>query len=76
MKTLPDALGTVENVSGNAKHENGSGRRRYHRKQVRERKTLKRDPTLSIQPKTSPGAQNIKTGADLYRRKLVQERKT
>jgi hypothetical protein len=32
MKTGPDSLGTAENVSGSAKHENGSRRPRYRRK--------------------------------------------
>jgi hypothetical protein len=39
MKTGPDLLGTVENKSGSAKHENGTRRPRYHRKRVRERKS-------------------------------------
>jgi hypothetical protein len=57
MKTGPDALRTAENVSGSAKHENESGRPRYRRTRIRE-------PTPSEPPKTSPGAQNIKTGPD------------
>jgi hypothetical protein len=64
MKTLPDALDTAENESGDAIHENESGRRLYRRKLVRECKTLKRDLTPSIPSKMSPGMQNIKTGAD------------
>jgi hypothetical protein len=79
-KTGPDALGTAENESGHAKHENGTGLPRYHRKRVRERKTLKldttpsvppkicpgakKDPTPSVSPKTSLGAQNMKTGPE------------
>jgi hypothetical protein len=39
MKTGPDALGTNENESGSAKHENGTRRLRYRRKRVWERKT-------------------------------------
>jgi hypothetical protein len=39
MKPGHDALGTAENEFGSAKHENGTRRRRYHRKRVRERKT-------------------------------------
>jgi hypothetical protein len=39
MKKGPNALATVENESGSAKHENGTRRPRYRRKQVRERKT-------------------------------------
>jgi hypothetical protein len=33
-KTGPDALGSSENESGHAKHENGTRRPRYHRKRV------------------------------------------
>jgi hypothetical protein len=64
METGPDALGTAENESGSAKLENGTLRPRNRRKRVRERKTLKRDPTPSEPPKTSPGAQNMKTEHD------------
>jgi hypothetical protein len=39
MKTGPVALGTVENESGRAKHENGTQRPRYNRKRVWARKT-------------------------------------
>jgi hypothetical protein len=39
MKTEPDTLGTAENESGRAKHENGTRRTRYHRIRVWERKT-------------------------------------
>jgi hypothetical protein len=39
MKKGTDALGTVENESRSAKHENGNRRPRYSRKRVRERKT-------------------------------------
>jgi hypothetical protein len=39
MKTGPDAIGTAENESGLTKHENGTGRHRYCRKLIRERKT-------------------------------------
>jgi hypothetical protein len=59
-----DAHGTVENESGHTKHENVTRRPRYRRKRVRESETLKRDPTPSVPPKMSPGAQNIKTGPD------------
>jgi hypothetical protein len=34
IKTGLDALGTVENESGSAKHENGTRRPRYRRKRV------------------------------------------
>jgi hypothetical protein len=84
MKTGLGALGTAENESWSAKHENDNGH-------------AKRDPTHSLPPKTSPGAQNLKTGPDAhgttenesgsakhenvtgrprYRRKRVRERKT
>jgi hypothetical protein len=66
MKTGPDALRTVENESGSTKHENGTRRPRYRRKRVRARKIRKRDPTHSVPPKTSPGAQNMKTGLDAH----------
>jgi hypothetical protein len=64
MKTGPDALDTIENDSESAKHENGTRRPQFRRKGVRERKTLKRDPTTSVPPKMSPGAQNMKSGPD------------
>jgi hypothetical protein len=64
MKTGPDALVNEENESRSAKHQNGTQRPRYRRKRVQERKTLKRDPTPSVPPKTSPGAQNMKTRLD------------
>jgi hypothetical protein len=64
MKTGPKALGTIENDSGSAKHENGTRRRRYRRKRFREGNIYKRDPTPSVPPKTSPTTQNMKTGPD------------
>jgi hypothetical protein len=64
MKTGPDTLGTTENESGSAKHENKTRRPRYRRKQVRMRKSRKQDPTPSVQSITSPGAQIKKTGPD------------
>jgi hypothetical protein len=39
MKIGLDALGTAENMFGSGKHEKESGRTRYRRKRVRERKT-------------------------------------
>jgi hypothetical protein len=59
-----DVLGTVENESESAKYKNWTGRPQYDPKLVRECKTCKRDPTSSVRPKTSPGAQNMKTGPD------------
>jgi hypothetical protein len=64
MKTGLDALGTAENESGHAKHENMTPHPPYRRKQVRERKTKKLEPTPSVPPKMSPGVQNKKTGPD------------
>jgi hypothetical protein len=66
MKTGSDALGTIENGSGNAKHENWTRRPRNCRKRVQEPKLLKRDPTPSVKPKISPGAQNMKKGPDVH----------
>jgi hypothetical protein len=62
MKTGPDALGTAGNDSRSTKDENWIRHPRYRRKHVRARKTLKWEPTPSVSPKTSPGAQNMKTG--------------
>jgi hypothetical protein len=62
MVTVPDALGTVENEFGRAKHKNGTQHIWHRRKLVRERKTCNRDPTPTVPPKMSPGAQNMKTG--------------
>jgi hypothetical protein len=62
MKTGPDALGTAENEFVRANHENGTRRPQYRQNRVRARKKGKRDPTLSVPPKTSQGAQNMKTG--------------
>jgi hypothetical protein len=75
MKTGPDALGTAENESDNAKHENGTRRTRHRRNRVRERKTLKRDPTTSLLLKMNVGAQNMKTRLDaLYTAENESER--
>jgi hypothetical protein len=59
-----DALGTAQNESGSATHEKGSKRPQYPQKQVRERKTRKRELMPSVTPKTSPEAQNMKTVPD------------
>jgi hypothetical protein len=64
MKKVPATLGTAENESGSAKHENGTQRPRYRRKLVRERRTGKQNPTPSVSPKKGPGADNMKTGFD------------
>jgi hypothetical protein len=57
-------LGTTENESGRAKHENGTRRPRYCRKWLWERKTWKVDPTSSVPSKMSPGAENMKRDSD------------
>jgi hypothetical protein len=62
MKTGHDALKTVENESGSAKHKNGTRRPPYRRIRVRERKTRKRDMSHPVLPETSLGAQNMKKG--------------
>jgi hypothetical protein len=66
MKMVPDALGIAENESGRAKREKGTRRPRYRRKRVRARKTRNRDPTPSVPPKMSLGAQNMTTGPDAH----------
>jgi hypothetical protein len=60
MKTGPDALGTAENESERAKHENGTRHPRYRGKRLWE-------PTPSIPLKISSSAQNMKTGPDALR---------
>jgi hypothetical protein len=62
MKTGPDAHGTAESEFGSDKHENETWRPRYRQKRFRARKIWKRDPTISVPPKMSPGAQNMKNG--------------
>jgi hypothetical protein len=64
IKTGPDALEIAEDESERAKQENVTRRPRYRRNRVRARKTGKRDPTPSILPKMSSGAQNMKMGPD------------
>jgi hypothetical protein len=64
IKTGPDAVGTAENGSGSANHVNGTRRRRYSLKRVRERKKFKRDSRPSVPPKTGHGAQTKKTRPD------------
>jgi hypothetical protein len=63
-KIGPDVIRSAENVSGRAKHENGTRGPRYRRKLVPTRKTWERDPSPSGPTKTSPDAQNMKTGPD------------
>jgi hypothetical protein len=66
MKTGPNAHATAENEYGGAKQENGTRRPRNRQKRVPARKTRKRDPTPLVQPKTSPGAQNMKKVPDAH----------
>jgi hypothetical protein len=61
VKTGPETNYTADNESGSAKHKKGTLRPLYRRKRVWELKTWKRDTTPLVLPKTSPGAQNIKT---------------
>jgi hypothetical protein len=60
MKPAPDTLISAENESRRTKHENGTRRLPYRRKRVRERKTLKRNPTPYVPPK------NMKKGSDAH----------
>jgi hypothetical protein len=62
MNTWLDALGTVENGSGSAKHENWTIRPRNRWKWVQKRKPWEVDATLSVPLKTGSKAQNMKTG--------------
>jgi hypothetical protein len=64
MKTGHDAPGIAENESGSAKHEKGTRYPPYRRKHVRDRKTCKVDPTPSLPPQMSLGAQSMKTRPD------------
>jgi hypothetical protein len=64
MKKGPDALDTAKNESGRVKQENGTRRPRYREKRVQERKTRKQDPMRSLPPKSSAGAQDMKTRHD------------
>jgi hypothetical protein len=64
MKTVSHALGTTENEFGSTKYENGTRCPRYRWKRVMARKSWKQDPTPSVPPKMSPGAQNMKTGIE------------
>jgi hypothetical protein len=64
MKTGPDALDTAENVSGRAKIENGtlpSGNAENESGSPKSKNETRHPWLLS---KTSPGAQNMKTGPD------------
>jgi hypothetical protein len=64
IKTGPDALDIVKNGSRSATHENWTRLRRYRRKRLNERKTVKRDPTHLAPPKKISGAQDMKTEPD------------
>jgi hypothetical protein len=60
VNTGHDAHSTAENESRSAKQENETRRPQYGRKYFRERKTWKRDPTPSVQPKMSPDARKTR----------------
>jgi hypothetical protein len=62
MKTGPEDLGTIQNGPESAKYESWTRRPQYHPKRAQERKTLQQNLTPTVQPKMSPGAQNMKTG--------------
>jgi hypothetical protein len=64
MKMVPDVLSIAENESGRAEHEKWTRRTRHRRKRVHEHNIRKWDLTPSVPPKTSSGAQNMKTGPD------------
>jgi hypothetical protein len=64
-KIRPDALGTAENRLESAKHETGPDALGSAKNESGSAKNLKRDPTRSVPPKTSAGAQNIKTRPDV-----------
>jgi hypothetical protein len=64
MKTVPDALSTAENESESTNHENGTRRPRTAENEYGRPKPRKWDPTPSVPPETSPGAQIVKTGPD------------
>jgi hypothetical protein len=64
MKTGPDTLRTVENVSGSAKHENWTLASSVKPKQVRDSKIRKHVPTSSVPQKISPVVQNMKARPD------------
>jgi hypothetical protein len=63
----PDALGTAENESPRAKREIETRRPPNRRNQARDHKIWKRELMPSVPPKTSPDAQNMKTGPDTLR---------
>jgi hypothetical protein len=61
MKMGPNALDTVENGSGSAKHENGTRPPRYRPKRVRERK-MKTGPDPLGTVKNESGSAKLKNG--------------
>jgi hypothetical protein len=66
MKIVHDALGTAENESGSAKHENGTRRPWYRRKRVRVGKNMKTGSNAVGTAKMCLVAQNMKTRADAF----------
>jgi hypothetical protein len=77
MKTGPDTLGTAENYSECAKHENGTRRTRLRRKRVRARYMKIRPDTLDTAENES-GRTRYENGTRRiqHRRKRVRELKT
>jgi hypothetical protein len=74
---VPGGVGTAENVCGSAKHENGTRRHRYRRKQVREQ-NMKIGPNALGTAENESGSAKHENGTrrHWYRRKRVQEHGT
>jgi hypothetical protein len=60
----PDALDTADNESGWEKYETGPDAFGIAENESVSTKHEQRDPTPSVPPKISPGAQNMQTGPD------------
>jgi hypothetical protein len=71
MKTRPDALRTAENVSGSAKHENGTRRPRY-----RQNMKTRVDAVGTAENESGSAKYEIGSRRTQNRRKRVWERKT
>jgi hypothetical protein len=78
MKTGPDALGTAENDSGRAKHENRTRRPRYREKTSPGAKNMKTGPDALGTAENESGRVKHESGTrrPRYRRKQVRARKT
>jgi hypothetical protein len=76
-KTRHDTLGTVENESSSAKHENGTLRPWYRRKRVREQNMQPGPDALGTAENEFGSAKHEKgTRRPGYRGKRVRKRKT